>query len=303
MGRRADRRVWSRPRLRGSRTLVREVTAHQPAQKSFVNVDIERLLTLLDRRESLNSLQELYEALDARNRVDAFVPTLAFTLGFDTNAAFRLGLNGSRGTDAVDYLRARHKGPLILPGQVLQEIWNNSLEGLDPKAKRIAKALEALKSEASGIGQQLGATGEAAEDAVRKLVESHSDWIDPSARATFERTLEVFVEKATVAHVPRSAFHQIAQSRHDTKTPPGFRDPAGNNGDFFVWADFLLGALRTLTMDVEAVVFVTNDTKKDWSRNGVPHPILVAEARAIVNRPFHLWTVERFQEFAASQMT
>ncbi len=203
----------------------------------------------------------------------------------------------------MDYLRTRHKGPLILPGQVLQEIWNNSLEGLDPKAKKISKALEALKSEASGIGQELGETGEAAENAVRELVSSHSDWIDPSARTTFERTLAVFVEKATVAHVPRSAFHVIAQSRHDTKTPPGFRDPTGNNGDFFVWADFLLGALRTMTQAVEAVVFVTNDTKKDWSRNGIPHPVLVSEARAVVNRPFHLWTVDQFQDFAASQMT
>lgn len=248
-------------------------------------------------------MQPLYEALDARNRIASFVPSQAFALGFDTNAAFRLGLNGSRGTDAVDYLRARHQGPLILPGQVLQEIWNNSLEGLDPKAKKIAKAMDALKSEASGIGQELGASGEAVEDAVDKLVEAHGDWIDPSARATFERTLEVFLKKATVAHVPRSAFHVIAQSRHDTKTPPGFRDPASNNGDFFVWADFLLGTLRTMTQDLEAVVFVTNDTKKDWSRNGVPHPVLVAEARAVVNRPFHLWTVERFQEFAGSQMT
>lgn len=273
------------------------------SERPRADVHVKRLLTYLDRHETLNSLEALYEALDARNRIASFMPSGAFAVGFDTNAAFRLGLNGSKGTDAVDYLRARHQGPLILPGQVLQEIWNNSLEGLDPKAKKIAKALEALKSEASGIGQELGELAEAAENAISKLVASHGDWIDPSARATFERTLEVFREKATVAHVPRSAFHAIAQTRHDTKTPPGFRDPAGNNGDFFVWADFLLGTLRTMTEDLEAVVFVTNDTKKDWSRNGVPHPVLVAEARAIVDRPFHLWTVERFQEFAASQMT
>lgn len=256
----------------------------------------------LDRSHTLDSRQALFDALDARNRIPDYVPGASFALGFDTNAAFRVGLNGTHGANAVDYLRTRHRGPIVLPGQVLQEIWNNSLEGLDPKAKKISAALDKLKAEAAGIGQDLGESGELVEQAVNGLVELHGDWIDPSARETFERTLEVFLEHATVAHTPRAPFHSIAKARHETKTPPGFRDPAGNHGDFFVWADFLLGVLRELTPTVESVVFVTNDTKKDWSRNGVAHPILVAEAQAITRRPFHLWTVERFQRYADEQM-
>lgn len=210
-------------------------------------------------------------------------------------------MNGGRGDSALDYLSARHVGPLVLPGQVLQEIWNNSLEGLDPQAKRIAKALDALKKDVSGIGQSLGASGEAAESAVADLLAAHGDWIDPQARSVFERTMQVFLARAVVAHVPRALFHPIAESRHNTKTPPGFRDGAGNNGDFFVWADFLLGSLRTLTASTEAVMFVTNDTKKDWSRNGVIHPILMAEASVTLNRPFHMLTVEEFQRFVSER--
>ncbi|WP_146244057.1 PIN-like domain-containing protein [Curtobacterium sp. MCBD17_013] len=263
---------------------------------------LAKLLSVLDRHEVLDSREALRAALDSKNRLEEYQPRGPFILGFDTNAAFRLGLNGTRGANAVDYLRVRHDGPVIIPGQVLQEIWNNSLEGLDPKAKRISAALENLRNEAAGIGQDLGETGEAVERAVAELSGVHGSWIDPSARETFERTLDALIAIGVVANVPRSELLAVARARHETKTPPGFRDPAGNHGDFFVWADFLFGAMEMKAAAVDAVVFVTNDNKKDWSRNGVAHPVLAAEARAVIGKPFYLWSLEEFQRFATEQM-
>ncbi len=283
--------------------MVRRVASDRIAEDGSVrDQHVTLLLDLLDRNTTLDSREALFNALDPRGRIPTFAPaTDDFALGFDTNAAFRLGLGGSRGTNAVDYLDVRHSGPLIMPGQVLQEIWNNSLEALDPQAKRISKAMDNLKEQVSGIGQSLGDSGEAVEVAVAELVSTHGDWIDPQVRSIFERTMKVFLARASVAQVPRALFHPVATSRHNTKTPPGFRDPAGNNGDFFVWADFLLGALRSLTSTTEAVVFVTNDSKKDWSRNGTSHPVLMAEAAAVLRRPFHMLSIEQFQTFASTR--
>lgn len=269
---------------------------------NYEDEHLARLRKLMDRGETLDSRQALFNALEPRSRVaKPELKTDDFTLGFDTNAAFRVGLNGSRGDGALDYLRVRHRGPLVMPGQVLQELWNNSVEGLDPKAKKISKALENLNNEVSAIGLSLGPQGEAVETAVADLLASHADWIDPQARTIFERTMEVFLARAVVAHVPRSLFHPIAVARHNTKTPPGFRDDLNNNGDFFVWADFLLGAMRTLTATTEAVIFVTNETKKDWSRNGVIHPLLMAEASLVVDRPFFMLSVDEFHSFVAAR--
>lgn len=263
---------------------------------------VSRLLELLGRNTPLDAREALFNALDPKQRIPSFSPgSDAFAIGFDTNAAFRIGLNGQRGADAIDYLSTRHTGPLILPGQALQEIWNNSIEGLDPQAKKLAAALKSLQDIATEIGQTLGPTGNAAQSAIEDLNASHGDWISPTIRATFERTMEMFLKRADVVHVPRGPFQSIAEARHKTKTPPGFRDPANTLGDFYVWADFLLGAMRAAVPESEVVVFVTNDTKKDWSRHGVIHPVLMAEANEALQRPFFMLTVDEFQKFAATR--
>jgi hypothetical protein len=89
--------------------------------------------------------------------------------------------------------------------------------------------------------------------------------------------------------------------RKKTKTPPGFRDD--DDGDFFIWVDFLTGLLnaRAAGESYGRVALVSLERKVDWSRAGMAHPILVAEVRALLNVPFEIWTIDRLAaEIAAA---
>jgi hypothetical protein len=256
---------------------------------------LDAVWRVLNRDEQIASLEELRNGLNAERRatLEAGPP---FALGFDTNATYRLGL-GSGGADALDYLRAKHQGPVVVPGQTIQEIWNNLLSAVEPKAKRLRKKFEELEQEVHAIGQDLGASGLRAREAIDSLLQSHGEWIDPKSQSVFDETLDVLAAVGTCSYVPRARFKPLAEIRKSTKTPPGFQDGVGY-GDFFVWADFLYGVALAKPDPFDAVVLVTNDVKSDWSRNGVTHPVLVAEACAVGGVPFRLWTLAEFHAFA-----
>lgn len=246
---------------------------------------------VLNRNTPLEALHYLRQSCSPTRHLDE-MQRLAF--GFDTNAMFRLGL-GSAGADVLDYLRTRHGGPVILPGQTLQEVWNNQLAGLLPLAKGLQAKFRDLETETLKLGERFGQRGEEVSAAVHALVEEYPETFDEETEKAFKETLDVFIEVASVPFVPRLEFGQLAQPRHNSKTPPGFKDVG--DGDFFVWADFLYG-LRMCEVDkVEGVVLVTNDTKSDWSRHGVAHPILTAEAVAVLAKPFELWTLSRLTTY------
>lgn len=251
----------------------------------------------LDRSLAPDSLRELYNGLAEDGRRPELNADLNLAFGFDTNAIFRVGL-GVQGGNALDYLNQVHQGPIVIPGQAVQELWNNFLAGVEPKARIVARKLADLESEMSLIGQELGPPGEDARAAMQTLIAFHGDWTDAKALEEFDGALKVLLDRGEVSYVPRTAFYNLALVRKETKTPPGFRDDARNFGDYFLWADFLYGLARADLSEVDAVVMVTNDTKADWSRNSVPHPILVAEARAVSGKDFRLWTVDKFRAHA-----
>lgn len=257
---------------------------------------LARVHRVLNRDVPIDSLAELSRCVSSSG-FSSNVPEGSFAIGFDTNAIFRLGL-GRRGPDAVDYLVKSHIGPVIVPGQTIQEVWNNSLAAVLPQAKVVQKKFLELEQEMLKVDIHLGQEGAAAREAINDLIALRGDWLDPSALITFETTLQSLLGAGHAPYVPREEFAPLARIRRDTKTPPGFEDTHGF-GDFFVWADFLLG-VATQSETFDHVVFVTNDTKKDWSRNGIPHPILVAEARAVAGVPFTLWTLPQFQDYAYS---
>ena len=259
------------------------------------NGALTRVWRVLNRLDPIESLQELRNGLapDRRPPID---PHLPMAIGFDTNAIYRVGL-GTRGADALDYLRTVHTGPVVVPGQSVQEVWNNLLAAVEPQAKRLRLKFEDLETEMGKIGQQLGGSGAAVREAIQELSRTHGDWIDPASQSAFDATLDVLLSVGTTVYVPRAKFAELARIRKETKAPPGFQDSVGY-GDFFVWADFLYGVALSTPGSFQAVVLVTNDAKSDWSRNGVPHPLLVAEASAIAPVPFRLWSLEEFHEFA-----
>ncbi|MFD8248472.1 PIN-like domain-containing protein [Nocardia sp. NPDC059691] len=259
--------------------------------------ELMRVWSVMNRSSEISALDELYNGLDQPKRRPGLSGNTRIAFGFDTNAIYRIGLNGTRGDNAVDYLR-QNKGPVIIPGQVIQETWNNALSGVQPKASKVRKKLEELRQEMAGIGQHTGELGERVQDALEDFTRLHGQWIDPDSAKNFDRTLSVLRDVAATSYVPRLQFYQLAKVRKETKTPPGFKDDASNYGDFFVWADFLYGLAKVEPTDIDAVVMVTNDKKPDWSRGGVAHPLLVAEAVSISGVPFRLWDLNDFEAHA-----
>jgi len=105
--------------------------------------------------------------------------------------------------------------------------------------------------------------------------------------------LETLLPKAIVPFVPRSRFTETADQLKKVKTPPGFKDLG--DGDFFVWSDLLFGLLNLQRQGVpfERIILVTNDGKIDWCREGAAHPILAAEANALLGVGFEIWTLDK----------
>ena len=50
----------------------------------------------------------------------------------------------SKTTDLRDYLETSHAGPLVLPGQVVQEFWNNTVAVIDTVSRSVKKKYDEL---------------------------------------------------------------------------------------------------------------------------------------------------------------
>ena len=96
----------------------------------------------------------------------------------------------------------------------------------------------------------------------------------------------------------------MSSQRKTTRTPPGFKDEG--DGDFFVWADFLLGLLSAANVPdaaiVQHVIFVTEDKKADWSLDGTAHPILTAEVKALTNASFEIWSLDKLATTISTEL-
>ncbi len=216
-------------------------------------------------------------------------------VGLDTNAVFRLA-DKSR-ADVVDYLATRHDGPVILPGQVIQEFWNNFMAGIPTTTASIRKSFSALTEEVHKLGIDLSPFDAKFQDLIDEFDQTYSFTFDPATAGRIVTVIEALQRTAAVTYVPRSRFSVVAETRHQTRTPPGFKDTG--RGDFYVWADYLLGLLeaRAKGMKYDLAVLVTEDAKIDWSLKGQAHPILVAEVEALIEVPFETWDVTRLAQY------
>lgn len=252
---------------------------------------------ILNRDTEVPTLPSLHAALQATATPLGGVSPVA--IGFDTGALLRLGF-GSSGPDILDYLGGRHSGPLIVPGQTLQELWSNQLVATLPYAKMLQTKLSELLSEAGKLDHQFGEKGDLVKSAIDALVEEYNHTFGSPAQESLLRTLQVLRDReAIVRYVPRFHFRELARVRSETRTPPGYKDP--RDTDFFVWADFLYGLRSADTDSLEGVAFVTEDFKDDWSRNGIAHPILSSEVHGIIAKPFALWSIRHLKEYVDSR--
>jgi PIN like domain len=212
-------------------------------------------------------------------------------IALDANVILRLA-GHRRSDDIVDYLRTAFPGRLILPGQVVQEFWNNQLLAVATKSAEIKKKYNELRGLMEGIDARFETFSDKFSTVLDEFNENFGYVFDDRTIGKTKLLIELLQEKALVPFVPRTALAETALVRKRTKTPPGFKDD--QDGDFFVWSDLLLGLaqLKNEMPALERVVLVTLDRKIDWSRNGVPHPILSSEISAVCGASFETITID-----------
>jgi len=183
--------------------------------------------------------------------------------------------------------------PYIIPGQAIQEFWNNQLAAVDTLATGIKRKFDGFKDEFARIDPAFEGLVEDIRVRLEQFQQEHGNVYDEATLHTTVGFLESLKAKALVPYAPRCALLDLAIHRKRTKTPPGFRDDG--DGDFFVWTDFLIGLLtaRRQRSRMRRAVLITNDKKPDWVRSGSAHPILVAEVAALVGIPFEIWNLDR----------
>lgn len=217
-------------------------------------------------------------------------------IALDSSVFLRLGTQEG----VIDYLGASHPAPIVLPGQSIQEFWNNNLNAAESIASGISKKFDALKAEIEKVDSTFGDFSAKFKTLLDEFRDSFGYAYDGGTVRRTTSLLEVLKSKAVVSYVSRARFAAMAESRNKTKTPPGFKDTG--DGDFFIWLDLLKALLLTKDRGskFDRVVLVTNDKKIDWSREGIPHPILSAELQALVGVPLETWNLDRLvREVAA----
>lgn len=259
-------------------------------RRAVLETDENRLLSLLDRRSSIDPLKALVSAMGSTSaKRDTRLSEIA--IGLDSSVFLRLGQRA--GADIVDYLDAEHPAPIILPGQAIQEFWNNQLSVVDTISTSLKKKYDALRSELVKVDNNFGDFCARMERLLDDFEAQYGFIYDESTKRTAVKLLETLQRKAIVPYVSRSIFHDVAANRKRTRTPPGFED--NRDGDFFIWADFLSGLLQSKAQgrQFSHAIIVTHDKKIDWSRAGTAHPVLVAEVSALVDVSFELWDIQR----------
>lgn len=290
---------------------VYKSNAEVNCQPSFTKNDlsdmIQTVFEVLDRREKLPALTKLGEALNSLNSkssIDTQVGKDSTVFGFDTNAVIKIGTQSQNREDTIDFIKTLPKGSVIIPGQVVQETWNVMTE--TQSNSNLGKIKQMQKTDVESIRKLLGdVKGDRAFDLLKELREIYEEY-QPQSNSDNLKSLKLTIssleDAAICPFVPRAQFMQLADVRQKTKTPPGFRDSDYNHGDYFVWADFLLGVSMLNKPNITNIVLVTDDTKSDWSINSVPHPILSAEVYALCGQKFQLWSLQDFRRYVQSNI-
>jgi hypothetical protein len=239
------------------------------------------------------------------------LPNRVCAIGLDTNALRFLRVNL---TSFANFTSAVEGSPikLIIPGQALQEFWNNhrtftkDLSQLEKDKSLLNQAAQKLKRSASA--PEIITKLESLEALISDIELEIDTFQNPEA---FQNSSQFWKELNAVSdtfYVPRTRFFGIGQARFASKTPPGFEDVdkyPRHLGDFFVWADFLLGLRLQFLRDELGpsdgkVVFITDDAKQDWQTAGRAHPFLSAEVWAMCERPLEIVETKQISSLAWS---
>lgn len=213
----------------------------------------------------------------------------------DANVFLRIPAH-RKSSDIMDHLVLVHQMPVVIPGQVIQEFWNNHLAATDSVYRKVSTKhadilREVGKFEDAGVANISKIT-----EALEEFKESNEHVFDPEIIGKASSFLDRLPGKAMVPFFPRALLSDLALTRKKSKTPPGFRDEG--DGDFLVWVDMLWGLSEAKLEGAQFanVILLTYDSKPDWVRGTMPHPILIAEAKAALEAEFYIWNLDKLSE-------
>lgn len=247
------------------------------------------LVGVLSRTTSSGALLALIAAMKSEVSGASLTET---AIGLDSSVFLRLGAH-AKSEDMIDYLSSRHTAPLILPGQAIQEFWNNQLQVVDTISTNLKKKFDVFQSELKKADPLFSQYAEQIEKLLEEFRTQHGHVYDEATVRKTIAVLEMLQSRASVPYASRTPLMDVAAYRKRTRTPPGFKDDG--DGDFFIWADFLTGLqlARAEGVPFSRAILVTRDQKVDWSRSGVAHPILTAEVKALLGVPFEIWNDDK----------
>ncbi|THV16729.1 PIN-like domain-containing protein [Rhizobium rhizophilum] len=262
------------------------------ADGSTPQSSIAQLLQTLNRQREIPALQCLALAIKGAS---ANLELASSAIVLDANVFLRIPSH-RKSSDIMDYLVGLHEKPVVVPGQVIQEFWNNQLSAIDTIFKSVSKKHTEMSREIDRY-KQSGVSGiDSVASALDYFKETNEHIFEPELVSKTSAFLERLVEKALVPYAPRSTLVEVAADRKKAKTPPGFKDEG--SGDFLVWADLLFGLLdaKAAGASFDNVILLSHDAKPDWSRGKIAHPVLTAEVRALLDAHFEIWTLDQFAE-------
>ena len=266
------------------------------ASDADLSRDCNRMVAqVLNREVDITAISALGSALEQGGSTNATQDDQRLAaqtvIAFDTNVFLRLS-GHQKADDVVDFLRTSFHGKLLLPGQAIQEFWNNQLNAVETVASSIKKHSDNLRKEIEKIDPSYGDFAVRFRGLLDEFQASYGYLYDEATLRRLKLIVGLLSEKALIPYCPRTELSSIALVRRRTKTPPGFKDDL--DGDFFLWADLLLGVATLLKEGFSPlrVALVSNDAKVDWIRHGVPHPILSAEMKALCGAAFQIWSLD-----------
>lgn len=248
---------------------------------------VDKLHDLLGRKSPLDVLPRTVEALGELQPPD-FASLRTAAVCFDANIVLRAANHRDR-AQLIDYFSTRHKGPLIVSAQAIQEFWNNYSNVLETVSKGLEKRIVALQDSFSQMEEVFEPFRDRFQEVLDDFKRDFDFMLDPKSRANVAGFIEMLDAHGALVEAPRLEFIPYAQLRESMRTPPGFKDRG--NGDFFVWIDFLLGLIAA-ERPFEKAIFVTQDRKADWMRGKVPHPTLTAEVRKLTGKSLEMWSLD-----------
>lgn len=225
-------------------------------------------------------------------------------VALDTNVLKRLRHHPLQAESLVTRLKANGT-LLIVPSQALTEFWNNHNVFAKEEWSQVRTAFESFRKKAVAADPTNSFSVELSElDSILENIYSGLNArADPQFMQKSQNLVKTILQDAEVPEVSRVAFIEIAEARLRSKTPPGFADGTKVHplGDFFVWADFLLGVMTVSSQLGEGVcLFATQESKPDWKTGGSGHPFLLAEATRITGRSVIITDLEGLESRLAA---